>query len=76
MGYEYFITFTDDHSKYGYVYLIQHKFEAFEKFKEFKDEVKKQLDIYISKPFDQIEVASTSLMSLLITSYRMGFCHN
>ena len=32
-GYEYFITFTDDHSRYGYVYLMQHKSEAFEKFK-------------------------------------------
>ena len=31
-GYEYFITFTDDCSRYGYVYLIHHKSEAFEKF--------------------------------------------
>ena len=35
-GYEYFIKFTDTHSKYGYVYLMQHKFESFEKFKEFR----------------------------------------
>ena len=35
-GYEYFITFTDDHSKYGYVYIMQHKSEAFAKFKEFR----------------------------------------
>ena len=27
--YEYFITFNDDCSRYGYVYLIRHKFEAF-----------------------------------------------
>ena len=40
-GYQYFITFTDDHSRYGYVYLMQHKSEAFEKFKEFRDEVEK-----------------------------------
>ena len=32
-GYEYFITFNDDHSRYGYVYLMQNKFEAFEMFK-------------------------------------------
>ena len=31
-GYEYFITFTDDYSRYGYVYLIRHKSEAFDKF--------------------------------------------
>ena len=31
-GYEYFITFIDDYSRYGYVYLMHHKSEAFEKF--------------------------------------------
>ena len=44
---EYFITFTDDHSRYGYVYLMQHKSEAFKKFKEFRVEVEKQLDTHI-----------------------------
>ncbi|KAJ9552302.1 hypothetical protein OSB04_016347 [Centaurea solstitialis] len=43
-GYRYFITFTDDFSKYGYVYLIRHKSEAFERFKEFLNEVQNQLD--------------------------------
>ena len=38
-GYEYFITFIDHYSRYGYIYLICHKFEAFEKFREFKAEV-------------------------------------
>ena len=38
-GYEYFITFIDDYSRYGYIYLMRHKSEAFEKFKEFKAEV-------------------------------------
>ena len=37
------MTFTDDFSKYGYVYLIKHKSETFEKFKEFKQEVENQL---------------------------------
>ena len=32
-GYYYFITFTDDLSKYGYVYLMKHKSELFEMFK-------------------------------------------
>ena len=38
-GYSYFITFTDDFSRYGYVYLMRHKSESFDKFKEFKNEV-------------------------------------
>ena len=42
-GYEYFITFTDDYSRLGYVYLMKWKSEAFEKFKEFRAEVEKQL---------------------------------
>ena len=40
-GYSYFITFTDNFSRYGYVYLMKYKFEAFEKFKEYKNEVEK-----------------------------------
>ena len=40
----YFITFTDDLSRYGYVYLMRHKSEAFEKFKEFRHEVEKQTE--------------------------------
>ena len=35
-GYEYFITFTDDYSRYGYVYLMHGKFDALDQFKEFK----------------------------------------
>jgi len=42
-GYEYFITFTDDYSRYGYIYLMHRKSEAFEKFKEFRAEAEKQL---------------------------------
>ena len=38
-GYCYFLTFTDDLSRYGYIYLMKHKFETFEKFKEFQSEV-------------------------------------
>ena len=42
-GLSYFITFTDDFSRYGYVYLMRHKSEAFDKFKVFKTEVENQL---------------------------------
>ncbi|KAL0416261.1 UNVERIFIED_CONTAM: hypothetical protein Slati_3458000 [Sesamum latifolium] len=38
-GFSYFITFTDDHSRYGYVYLMRYKFEAFGRFKEYRLEV-------------------------------------
>ena len=40
--YYYFITFTDDLSKYGYAYLMKHKSESFEIFKWFHNEVEKQ----------------------------------
>ncbi|GKA34447.1 putative reverse transcriptase domain-containing protein [Tanacetum coccineum] len=42
-GARYFITFTDDYSHYGYVYLLKHKHEVFETFKVFKNKVKNQL---------------------------------
>ena len=35
----YFLTFTDDLNRYGYIYLMKHKSETFEKFKEFQSEV-------------------------------------
>ncbi|KAK8597307.1 hypothetical protein V6N12_065778 [Hibiscus sabdariffa] len=41
-GFQYFITFTDDFSRYGYIYLMCHKSEALERFKEFKNEVQNQ----------------------------------
>lgn len=42
-GYCYFIKFTDDFNKYGFVYLLKNKSKSFEKFKEYKNEVEKQL---------------------------------
>ncbi|GJX81622.1 retrotransposon protein, putative, ty1-copia subclass [Tanacetum coccineum] len=42
-GASYFITFTDDYSRYGYVYLLKHKHEVIETFKVFKNEVENQL---------------------------------
>ncbi|GJW22839.1 retrotransposon protein, putative, ty1-copia subclass [Tanacetum coccineum] len=40
---KYYVTFTDDFSRYGYVYLIKHKHEVFEMFKTFQNEVENQL---------------------------------
>ncbi|MFK0577063.1 hypothetical protein, partial [Acetobacter fabarum] len=41
-GYLYFITFIDDLSRYGYVYLMKHKLESFEMFKWFRSKIEKQ----------------------------------
>mgnify|MGYP005825217579 CR=1 FL=1 len=38
-GYRYFLTFTDNLSRYGYIHLMKHKSETFEKFREFQSEV-------------------------------------
>nr|GEX47386.1 retrotransposon protein, putative, Ty1-copia subclass [Tanacetum cinerariifolium] len=42
-GANYFVTFTDDFSRYGYVYLLKHIHEVFETFKVFQKEVENQL---------------------------------
>jgi hypothetical protein len=39
-GYDSFITFTDDYSCFGYIYLIKERTKALDKFKIFKAEVK------------------------------------
>ena len=57
-GFSYFLTFTDDHSRYGHVYLLKYKSEVFEKFKEYKSEVENQLG-KVLKSFEQIEVVNT-----------------
>jgi hypothetical protein len=36
-GFQFFITFIDDFSRYGYIYLMRHKSQLFEKFKEFQN---------------------------------------
>ncbi|GJT82392.1 retrotransposon protein, putative, ty1-copia subclass [Tanacetum coccineum] len=42
-GASYFVIFTNDYSRYGYVYLLKHKHEVFETFKVFQMEVENQL---------------------------------
>nr|AAV24758.1 putative polyprotein [Oryza sativa Japonica Group] len=39
-GFDLFITFTDDYSRYGYIYPIKERSEALDKFKIFKAEIK------------------------------------
>ena len=41
-GYDLFITFTDDYSRYGYIYPIKERTEALDKFKIFRVEVENQ----------------------------------
>ena len=76
-GFRYFIKFTDDISRFGYVYLMKHKSESFEKFKEFKNEVKNQLgkkikifrsnrkDEYLSQEFDESLGATIVVLAAL-----------
>ncbi|GJY84970.1 retrotransposon protein, putative, ty1-copia subclass [Tanacetum coccineum] len=45
-GANYFVTFTDDFSRYGYVYLLKHKHKVFETFKVFQKEVENQLGLW------------------------------
>jgi hypothetical protein len=45
--YDSFITFTDDYSRYGYIYPIKERSEALDKFKIFKTEVENQNDLKI-----------------------------
>ena len=43
-GATYFITQIDDNSRYGYVYLLSHRYEALDVFKRFIAEVETQLE--------------------------------
>ena len=62
-GFEYFITFIDDYSRYGYIYFMRRKSEAFEKFKEYRVEWR-SISINVSSHYDLIVVASTSWENL------------
>jgi Integrase core domain len=43
-GHVYFISFVDNYSRYGYIYLIKEKSQTFDTFKSFKSEVESQLN--------------------------------
>ena len=65
-SFEYVIAFINDYSSYGYIYLLHQKSKAFEKFKEFWAKTENQLNKNLkSLQFNSIEVASTSLVSLI-----------
>ena len=43
-GQQYFISFIDDYSRYGHLYLIHEKSESLDMFKAYKAEVENQLN--------------------------------
>lgn len=48
-GFKYFVTFTDDYTHFVVVYLIRHKSDVFEKFKEYEAMVTAHFSLRISK---------------------------
>jgi hypothetical protein len=46
-GYDSFITFTDDYSRFDYIYPIKERTETLDKFKIFKDEIENQDNLKI-----------------------------
>ena len=65
-GFSYYITFTNDYSRFGYVYLMKYNSESFEKFKEFKNEVEKQTTKQIKTlRSDRGEYLSTEFLDYL-----------
>ena len=60
-GNEYFITFTNYYSLFGYVYLMHRKSDGLDKFKEFKAELENQLSKHL-KALRSVEVDSTCQM--------------
>ena len=43
-GGEYFVTFFDDHTRHAWVYILKHKSEVFQRFKNGKLWLKNQLE--------------------------------
>ncbi|KAL0286659.1 UNVERIFIED_CONTAM: hypothetical protein Sradi_7142600 [Sesamum radiatum] len=57
-GFSYFITFTDDHSRYGYVYLMSTSLRPLEGSRNTDLKLKTKL-IAKKKPFGRTEAVST-----------------
>jgi hypothetical protein len=63
-GFNSFITFTDDYSRYSYIYPIKERSEASGKFKQFKAEVENQHDL-------RIKIVRLDRGGVLWVSYRV-----
>ncbi|GJS07558.1 retrotransposon protein, putative, ty1-copia subclass [Tanacetum coccineum] len=75
-GASYFITFTDDYSRYGYVYLLKHKHEILKKFpnedtspSEITSEIPIEVEEIVSKAFDYMVKMLT--MDKILKRYKM-----
>nr|GEV61212.1 hypothetical protein [Tanacetum cinerariifolium] len=65
-GANYFITFTDDFGRYGYVYLLKHKHKVLETFEVFQKEVENQFEKTIkSLRFDRREMRTKTLLDMV-----------
>ena len=45
--YMYFITFVDDHTHHGWVYILKHKDETFQQFREWKSLVERSTGTHV-----------------------------
>jgi Integrase core domain len=84
-GHVYFISFIDDYSRYGYIYLIKENAQALDTFKSFKSEVELQLNKRIKdvrsyrggEYYGRSDGSESNVQGLLLNSWRiMGLCHN
>ena len=57
-GFSYFVTFTDDFSRYGYVYLMKYNLKPLKCSKSLRMKCKTNL-VKVSRLFDMIGVANT-----------------
>ncbi|KAF8405032.1 hypothetical protein HHK36_009928 [Tetracentron sinense] len=75
-GQRYFISFIDDFSRYAFVFLIHHKFEALEVFKQYKTEVEKELDrrLKLSVLIREVNtMGKLMLMGLITVDFSVSF---
>ena len=77
-GYDSFITFTDDYSRYGYIYPIKERSEALDKFKIFKLEVENQLNLKIKivRPDRGRSTMVAILPTVKLQDLSQGSCKN
>ena len=66
-GFYYFITFIDDLSRYGHLFLMKNKSESFEIFKEFKAQLENQTgkSIKTLRSYRRGEYLSTEFIEFL-----------
>ena len=77
-GYHYFLNFTGELNKYGYIYLVKHKSEMFEKLKKFQSEVEnhhnKKIKFLRSDQRESIWVMSLAITKDKVESFH-SWCH-